>query len=72
MSRPLRHHPRLRVVQSDPTDALGDHPETARAWSRQRWMYRLGALAMAVSVLGASAALVAGVAALGRALGGAR
>lgn len=72
MASPLRYHPRLRIVAADPTDALGDHPDVRRELNARRWLYRLGALAVAVSVLGVSVAVVAVAAALGRLVGGGR
>lgn len=72
MERPPRYHPRIRVVQSDPTDALGDHPDVRRELTARRWLYRLGALAVAVAVLGGSALVAAGLVALSRLVGGHR
>lgn len=69
MASPLRYHPRLRVVQSDPTDVLGDHPDVSRLRA-QRWLYRLGSLAVAIVVLGAGVAVISVAVALGRLIGG--
>jgi len=70
MANALRHHPRLRIVQADLTDALGDHPDTRRTLRAQRWLYRLGALAVSMAVLGAGVAVIAAAVALGRLVGG--
>lgn len=72
MVSPLRHHPRLRIVAADPTDALGDRPDVRRELRARRWLYRLGTIAVAVAVLGGSAAVAAGLAALSRLVGGHR
>lgn len=65
----LRHHPHLRVVQHD-KPALLVHLGIEREQRAQRWLYRLGTLAVAVAVLGGSAAIAAALAALSRLVGG--
>lgn len=68
--RPLRHHPGLRIVAHDRPQLLV-HLGIERE-QRAQWLYRLGTLAVAVSVLGVSVAVVAVAAALGRLVGGGR
>lgn len=66
----LRHHPRLVIVQHDKPALV--HLGIEREQRAQRWLYRLGTLAVAVAVLGGSAAVAAGLAALSRLVGGHR
>lgn len=65
----LRHHPRLVVVQHDAPHLLR-HAGIEREQRAQRWLYRLGTLAVAVAVLGGSALMAAGLVALSRLVGG--
>lgn len=69
MANALRHHPRLRVVQHDAPHLLR-HAGVEREQRAQRWLYRLGALAVSMAVLGAGVAVIAAAVALGRLVGG--
>lgn len=66
---PLRHHPRLRVVAHEKPELLR-HAGIEREQRAQRWLYRLGTLAVAVAVLGGSAAIATALVALSRLVGG--
>lgn len=54
----------------DHTDALGDHPDVQRELTARRWLYRLGAIAVSMAVLGVGVAVISVAAALGRLVGG--